>query len=76
MSPAELGNLSQQLVALAPEVGALTPAQTTFASQQLYPVSRCFSQVLHPRRATSSCRTPAGRPVPPTTRSCGTRWSD
>ncbi len=48
MSPAELGNLSEQLVALAPEVGALTPAQTTFASQQLYPVSRCFSQVLIP----------------------------
>ncbi len=48
VSPAELGNLSKQLVALAPPLAQLTPAQTTFANEELGPVSRCFARVLIP----------------------------
>jgi virulence factor Mce-like protein len=47
VSPAELGELAQNLETVAPVLGALTPAQTTFA-QALDPVSRCLAQVIFP----------------------------
>jgi len=47
LSPDELGKLAKNLDAVAPVLGSLTPAQTSFA-QALDPVSRCLSKVIIP----------------------------